>query len=34
VYMVQNGELNRTGAVTLAGILSLDPSITGGRGHH
>ena len=31
VYMVQNGELNRTGAVTLAGILSLDPSISTGR---
>jgi hypothetical protein len=28
VYVVQGAELNNTGAVSVAGLLSLDPSIT------
>jgi hypothetical protein len=28
MYIVQNDELHRTGAVSIAGMLALDPSIT------
>ena len=34
IYMVQNGELNRTGGTSLYGVLRLDPSITNGIPHH
>lgn len=34
VYIVQNDELHRTGAISIAGMLSLDPSITTGRRTH
>ena len=32
VYIVQNDELHRTGAISIGGMLSLDPSITSSRG--
>ena len=31
VYVVENDELHRTGAVSIVGMLSLDPSVTAGR---
>src|SRR4030081_1991828 len=31
VYVVENSELHRTGATSIFGMLSLDPSITSGK---